>query len=118
MFYELICGRRPFTSASTKELFDQIKHREPRPPRTIDETIPRELERICLKAMSKRIGDRYTTGKDMADELRMAAASLSTAPQAAPAGASSLPIQLTEPPPNTPTGVWATPPRPIRESKC
>ncbi|MDB5386947.1 MAG: stkP 5, partial [Planctomycetaceae bacterium] len=29
-----------------------------------------ELERICLKAISKRVTDRYTTGRDMADDLR------------------------------------------------
>ena len=34
--------------------------------------IPRELERICLKAMAKRIADRYTTAGDLAEELRRA----------------------------------------------
>jgi class 3 adenylate cyclase/predicted ATPase len=32
--------------------------------------IPLDLEQICLKAMSKRIGDRYTTASDLADALR------------------------------------------------
>jgi len=31
--------------------------------------IPRELERICLKALSKRICDRYPTAADMAEDL-------------------------------------------------
>lgn len=70
VFYELLCGRRPFLGNSADELFDQIKHREARPPRTIDDSIPRELEQICLKAISKRIVERYTTAKDFADELR------------------------------------------------
>src|SRR5262249_54996685 len=30
-------------------------------------------ERVCLKALSKRINDRYTTAKDMAEELRQLA---------------------------------------------
>src|SRR5262249_31016636 len=38
--------------------------------------IPRELERICLKAMSKRVGDRHATARDLAEELRAAAAAL------------------------------------------
>ena len=33
-------------------------------------SIPKELERICLKALSKRASERYTTAKDMADDLR------------------------------------------------
>ncbi len=44
---------------------------EARPPRQIDDTIPKELERICLKALSKRASDRYTTGRDMAEDLRL-----------------------------------------------
>src|SRR3972149_4123305 len=43
---------------------------EPRPPRMRDDTIPKELERICLKALSKRASDRYTTAKDLAEDLR------------------------------------------------
>ena len=34
-------------------MLDQIIAAEPRPPRQIDDTIPRELERICLKALAE-----------------------------------------------------------------
>jgi serine/threonine protein kinase len=70
VLYELLCGRRPFTGDTHDALFEQIAHREARPPRTIDGSVPRDLERICLKALCKQIGDRYTTGRDMAEELR------------------------------------------------
>src|SRR5262249_43496469 len=43
---------------------------EARPPRQYDDGIPKELERICLKALAKRASERYTTAKDMADDLR------------------------------------------------
>ncbi len=36
----------------------------------MDDTVPKELERICLKALSKRASERYTTAKDLADDLR------------------------------------------------
>jgi hypothetical protein len=36
----------------------------------VDDTIPRELERICLKAPAKRATERYSTGLDLADDLR------------------------------------------------
>src|SRR5262249_30073323 len=70
VFYELLTGRRPFRDEILKELLDQIARVEPRPPRQLDDAIPKELERICLKALCKRASDRYTTAKDMADDLR------------------------------------------------
>jgi serine/threonine protein kinase/formylglycine-generating enzyme required for sulfatase activity len=71
VFYELLTGRRPFRGDSHTEVLDQIVTTEPRPPRQIDDTIPKELERICLKAMMKRASDRYTTARDMAEDLRL-----------------------------------------------
>ncbi len=69
VFYELLTGRRPFQSNVRGDVLDQIKHVEARPPRQIDDGIPRELERICLKALAKKATDRYTTARDMAEDL-------------------------------------------------
>jgi serine/threonine protein kinase/formylglycine-generating enzyme required for sulfatase activity len=77
VFYELLTGRRAFSSKAEDkneardELRDLIATTEARPPRQVNDTIPKELERICLKAMSKRASDRYTTAKDMAEDLRL-----------------------------------------------
>jgi eukaryotic-like serine/threonine-protein kinase len=77
VFYELLTGRRPFSpkaeakNEARDELRDLIATTEVRPPRQIDDTIPKEFERICLKAMSKRATDRYNTAKDMAEDLRL-----------------------------------------------
>jgi eukaryotic-like serine/threonine-protein kinase len=70
VFYELLTGRRPFSAPSRRELLDLIANTEARPPRHIDDAIPRELDRICLKALAKRAGERYTTAGDMAEDLR------------------------------------------------
>jgi formylglycine-generating enzyme required for sulfatase activity len=70
VFYELLTGKRPFKGESTAELLVQVTTFEPRPPRQLEDTIPKELERICLKALAKRASERYTTAKDMADDLR------------------------------------------------
>jgi serine/threonine-protein kinase len=75
--YRLATGRLPFKAASLAELLELIATTEPRPPRQANEAIPRELERICLKALSKRAMERYTTALDLAADLRhyLAAAS-------------------------------------------
>ncbi|HVC97541.1 MAG TPA: serine/threonine-protein kinase [Pirellulales bacterium] len=70
VFYELLVGRRPFTGGSREELLEQVTTHEPRPPRQYDDTVPKELERICLKALAKRAADRPTTAFDLADDLR------------------------------------------------
>ncbi len=70
VFYELLTERRPFRGDSHEEVMEQVVASEPRPPRQYDETISKEVERICLKALSKRSADRYSTAWDMAEDLR------------------------------------------------
>ena len=67
--YRVLTGRRPF-SGSLDELIDEIRYREPKPPRQIIDTVPKELERICLKCLSKRMTDRYSSALDLAEDLR------------------------------------------------
>src|SRR5208282_1463731 len=70
VLYELLVGRQPFRAESQAELLEQVTNHEPRPLRQINEGIPKELERICFKALSKRAAERYMTAQDMADDLR------------------------------------------------
>ncbi len=93
ILYRLISGRLPFTAADMRELLRAVVAHEPRPPRQFVRGLPRELERICLKAMAKNLADRYTTASDLAhdlralvrehqDQLKLAATSASRAPTA------------------------------------
>ena len=60
VFYELLTGKRPFRGDSLLDVLESIKTDEPRPPRQIDDTIPKELERICLKgAVEAGIGSLH-----------------------------------------------------------
>lgn len=69
IFYEMLTGRRPFQAEPESELLNQIINVEVRPPRQVKVGIPVELERICLKALSKHVNDRYATAQDMVDDL-------------------------------------------------
>ncbi len=42
---------------------------DPVPPRELVDSIPLEMERICIKALSKRASDRYATADELADDL-------------------------------------------------
>jgi hypothetical protein len=72
VLYELLTGRRPFEGKTTPEVLERITSTtlEARPPRQVNDAIPRELNRICLKALSKRIKDRHCTGLDLSEDLR------------------------------------------------
>ena len=69
ILYRVLAGRTPF-SGDRGEQLDEILNREPKPPRQLDDTVPKELERVCLKCLSKRMADRYNTAIDLAEDLR------------------------------------------------
>ena len=69
ILYELLTGVRPFPGAG-RMLLVRIQEEEPRPPRRLDESIPRDLETVCLKAMAKERGHRYDDAAALADDLR------------------------------------------------
>ena len=70
VYYELLTGRRTFTATSHLELIELAANQEPKPPRQIDEQIPKELERICMKCLAKQAAERYTAAADLASDLR------------------------------------------------
>ncbi len=70
VLYELLTGVRPFVGAHSSDVLRAIATHDPRPPRQRDESIPRELERICLRAIARQPSGRYATAKDFADDLR------------------------------------------------
>ena len=72
IFYELLTGSRPFGGDSRDELFYQIRHHDPKPPRQRDGTIPIRLERIVMTCLAKRMADRYRSAADLASALRIA----------------------------------------------
>jgi len=70
LLYQLLCGRLPFVGRSAREYAEQIVQRQPRPPRTIDDTIPVELEGICLKCLASDMARRFATADELATALR------------------------------------------------
>ncbi|MEP3480597.1 MAG: protein kinase [Fuerstiella sp.] len=69
VLYEMLAGRRPFQGRSTDEHLQHTESAEVQPPRQFVDSIPRDLERICLKALSHKIADRFPTAGDFAEEI-------------------------------------------------
>lgn len=73
VFYEMLTGDPPFDAETPLAIL--LKHvNDPLPlPRQHDPGIPEPFERVVLKTLSKRPGDRYQSAGEMAQALRAAA---------------------------------------------
>ncbi|MCA9137505.1 MAG: protein kinase [Planctomycetales bacterium] len=69
ILYELLTGEKPFRGHS-KMLIHHVIHTDPQPPRFLDQSVPRDLETICLKCLEKDPDRRYQTCSELADELK------------------------------------------------
>ncbi len=68
ILYELLTGQRPFDGTVT-EVIGKILHVEAEPPSRHRSNIDPRLEAICLKAMAKRLEERYASMRELAQAL-------------------------------------------------
>jgi WD40 repeat protein/tRNA A-37 threonylcarbamoyl transferase component Bud32 len=69
VLYQMLSGELPFRGTA-RMLLDQVLHGEPRSLRSLNDTIPRDLETICLKCLQKEPGRRYVDAAALAEDLR------------------------------------------------
>ncbi|MGL4419282.1 MAG: serine/threonine-protein kinase, partial [Gemmataceae bacterium] len=67
--YQLLTQRLPFEETNPAMLLKQIETARPTPPRAIDPGIPRDLETIVLKAITREPAGRYPTAGALAEDL-------------------------------------------------
>jgi len=67
--YELLTLTCPFDAESPAQIMKQIADGDPRPPRTLNPSIPRDLETIVLKAIDRDPRRRYASARELADDL-------------------------------------------------
>jgi serine/threonine protein kinase/tetratricopeptide (TPR) repeat protein len=70
LLYECIAGKPAFSGSSVIEIGAQILHVDPPPPSSINPRVPKELDRIALKALAKRPDARYQSAAAMIEDLR------------------------------------------------
>jgi formylglycine-generating enzyme required for sulfatase activity len=68
ILYELLTGELPFRG-NMRMLLHQVLHDEPRPPRRLNDAIPRDLETVALKCLQKEPGKRYASAQQLAADL-------------------------------------------------
>ncbi len=67
--YELLTLRPAFRASDQAQLIEQIAHVNPDRPQHLDPRVPRDLETIVLKAMTKEPAERYATAAELAEDL-------------------------------------------------
>jgi WD40 repeat protein len=70
ILYEVLTGLPPFIGATMLETLEQVLSKDPVPPSRLQPKVPRDLEVICLKCLAKDPGQRYASGKALAEDLR------------------------------------------------
>ncbi len=68
ILYQMLTGRLPFEGKTAIETLRWILDRDCDPPSRYAQ-VPRDLETICLKCLSKSPGARYDTAQELADDL-------------------------------------------------
>ena len=77
LLYECLTGQSAFSGGSVLEIGAQIIHVTPVPPSAINPQVPRELDRITLKALEKKVEARYQSAEELLKDLRAVIVTLS-----------------------------------------
>jgi serine/threonine-protein kinase len=69
VMYEMATRRTPFRGTTSSQVFVQILEHDPEPVRNWNESIPRELEKIILKLLSKDRRQRFQNARELSSAL-------------------------------------------------
>lgn len=69
ILHELITGKRLFKGSDNKETIRNVRRAKVASPSSIDSSIPAEIDRIVLKALTKNPRQRYEQASDLHNDL-------------------------------------------------
>lgn len=70
ILYEMLCGRPPFDAEEPTAVLYQVMHETPPPATLLNPTLPKDVEKILVRALAKDPRRRYQRAGQMAIELR------------------------------------------------
>ncbi|MHC4399548.1 MAG: protein kinase domain-containing protein [Planctomycetota bacterium] len=68
ILFELLTGEKPFRG-NVRMLLQQVINEDAPSPRKLNSSVPRDLDTICLKCLEKDPRKRYSTARDLSEEL-------------------------------------------------
>jgi WD40 repeat protein len=69
ILYHAATGRPPFQAASTEATLREVLFNDPVAPKSLNPSLPLDLQTICLKCLEKEPSRRYGTARELADDL-------------------------------------------------
>ncbi len=72
ILYEMACGRVPFLKEGFGETIAAHIYEQPLPPRELEPSLPRALEKVILKALAKKADERQPSMRELGAELEAA----------------------------------------------
>jgi tetratricopeptide (TPR) repeat protein len=69
ILYECLTGRPPFLATNPTDTILRVLSDDPTPPRKLEPSVPRDLEKIALQCLRKEAPKRYATAGELADDL-------------------------------------------------
>ncbi|MBD2760599.1 Stk1 family PASTA domain-containing Ser/Thr kinase [Yimella sp. cx-573] len=102
VFYELLCGRTPFTGEPVSLVYQHITD-VPAPPSAYEPTVPKPMDAVAMHSLEKPLDGRYQTAADFRADLQDArtgapVSAAATASLAAAGGAAVRTSKAADPP--------------------
>jgi serine/threonine protein kinase/tetratricopeptide (TPR) repeat protein len=114
ILYELLTGQLPF-QGSMGQIMARILTEAPRPPRSLRADLDPALEKVCLKAMARKIADRYPSVAEFGAALdRCLQVASKTSPDVLPSSSGGRTDLTSDTIPSTPEESIPSAPRPPR----
>ncbi|MBL4903515.1 MAG: protein kinase [Desulfocapsa sp.] len=70
LFYEMLTGQLPWPRSSNIQVAHRRLRHDPDPPRYYNPEIPPQIQSIILRAISRHAGERYSSIKEMQNDLK------------------------------------------------
>ena len=69
VYYEMLVGRPPIFDPDPFKILEKAKQGKITPPRLKNAHVPREIDRIIMRCLSRKVEDRYQTPEEIIAEI-------------------------------------------------